>query len=249
MQMFRKTRIAFAAVLMLVLFLPLKASAETPDPKKITDVAQLSYINTQGNTDLTTMLLVNSLKYTPIDYITTTWKIEALKSSQEGKDTAERYMTSLRLDYRIESRLYTFADVQWLRDVFANIDDRYYLGAGLGYKILAGPSHILDAEGGINYTMDSYSDNTDNNYTGGRIFAKYAYLFSEKNKFEQTVEYLHDFEDSENYNINSETAIIAALNSILSLKTSYQVKYDNEPAGGAEYADRIMAVTLVVNLL
>ncbi len=247
--MIRIIKIVFAAVLISAVLEPWSASAESAEPKKITDEAQLSYIDTQGNSDLTTLLMVNTLKYIPRDYLLTTWKVEALKSSQDGQDTAERYSTSLRLDYRIDSRLYTFTDAMWLQDEFANIDDRYYLGAGLGYKIIDGPEHTLDSEAGINYTLDSYNDNTEKNYAGGRLFGKYSYNFTDKNKFEQAVEYLHDFEDSENYNVNSETSYTAAVNSILSLKTSYKVKYDNEPAGGAEYSDRIMSITLVVNFL
>lgn len=247
--MTQKYNIVIACVFGLSAVHPFFAFAETPELKKITDVAQLSYIDTQGNTDLTTLLVINTFKYAPVDYLIATWKIEALKSSQDGEDTAERYTTFLRVDYNIRRRLYTFADVSWLQDEFAKIDDRYYFGAGLGYKILAGPKHFLDTEAGVNYTMDTYTDDTGNDYAGGRVFGKYAYSFTEKNRFEQSVEYLHDFDDRGNYNINSDTSITSALNSILSLKIGYQVKYDNEPASGAERTDRTMAVAMVVNFL
>ena len=248
--MIHKIKNVFAAVLMLAVLYPCFAIAETSEPKRITDEAQLSYVDTQGNSRLSSLLLVNTLKYTPLDYLIATWNVEVLKTSQDGVGTAERYTTFLRLDYLISSRLYSFADVLWLQDEFANIDDRYYLGAGLGYKILAGPTHILNTEAGVNYTMDTYTTpDPDNNYLGGRIFGKYTYNFTAKNKFEQAVEYLHDFDNSENYNVNSDTSLTASINSMLSLKTSYKVKYDNEPVGDAVYADRILAVTLVVNLL
>lgn len=247
--MIHKIKIVLVYSLILSVLYPCLALADTSEPKKINDEAQLSYIDTQGNTRMSSLLLVNTLKYTPIDYLIATWNIEALKTSQSGESTAERYTSFLRLDYLIGSRLYSFADVLWLQDTFANIDERYYLGAGIGYKIIAGPKHILNTEAGVNYTMDTYTDNTDNNYSGGRIFGKYTYNITAKNKFDQAVEYLHDFENSDNYNVNSDTSITAALNSMLSLKTSYKVKYDNEPVGDARYADRIMAVTLVVNLL
>jgi len=235
--------------------IPFLAFAETTEPKMIADEAQLSYIDSQGNTRLSSLLLVNNLIYTPIDYLIATWNIEALKTSQDGVKTAERYSTFLRLDYLMGSRMYSFGDVAWLQDEFASIDHRYYFGAGLGYSILVGPRHILKTEAGINYTMDTYietvdpNDDPENNYLGGRIFGKYTFSFTPTNKFEQTVEYLHDFENSDNFNVNSDTSLSATLNSRLSLKTSYKVKYDNEPAGVAKYTDRILALTLVVNLL
>ncbi|MCC6543012.1 MAG: DUF481 domain-containing protein [Nitrospirae bacterium] len=236
-------------VLMLAVLYPFFAAAETTEPKRITDEAQLSYVDSQGNTRLSSLLIVNTLKYTPVDYLIATWNIEALKASSEGESTAERYTTLLRLDYLIRSRMYSFADVSWLQDEFAKIDHRYYFGAGIGYKILAGPKHMLNTEAGINYTMDTYTNHTDSDYMGGRIFGKYTYNITPTNKFEQAVEYLHDFDNSENFNVNSDTSLSAALNSMLSLKTSYKVKYDNEPVGGAKYTDRVLALSLVVNVL
>lgn len=251
----RKILIVFAFVLILAVLYPFLAVAETTEPKMIADEAQLSYIDSQGNTRFSSLLLVNNLKYMPVDYLIATWNIEALKASSKSETTAERYSTFLRLDYLMGSRIYSFADVAWLQDKFASIDHRYYFGAGLGYRILVGPSHILKTEAGVNYTMDTYvetvdpTDDPENNYLGGRIFGKYTFNISPTSKFEQTVEYLHDFDNSDNYNVNSDTSLSAALSSMLSLKTSYKVMYDNDPVGEAKYADRILALTLVVNLL
>ena len=64
---------------------------------------------------------------------------------------------------------------------------------------------------------------------GGRAYGKYEYALNAKNRFSQSVEFLYDFEESENYTLISETALTSALNSYLSLKTSYTAKYDNQP--------------------
>jgi putative salt-induced outer membrane protein len=46
----------------------------------------------------------------------------------------------------------------------------------------------------------------------------------------------------------SETALISALSDYLSLKTSYVVKYNNQPVPATlEETDTILSVTLVVN--
>ena len=69
-----------------------------------------------------------------------------------------------------------------------------------------------------------------------------------KNKFSQSLEFLYDFDDSDNYRINSETAFITALSNYLSLKTSYEIKHDNEPVPATlKETDTILSVTLVVN--
>jgi len=134
------------------------------------------------------------------------------------------------------------------KDKFAGIDSRYYVGPGAGYNFLTGPKHFLLAEISLNYVNEKYTDDTDKEYLGGRAFAEYEYAFTDKNKFSQSVEYLHDFDDSDNYNVNSETALISALSDYLSLKTSYVVKYDNQPVPSTlKETDTILSVTLVVN--
>ncbi|MBN1841534.1 MAG: DUF481 domain-containing protein [Deltaproteobacteria bacterium] len=85
-------------------------------------------------------------------------------------------------------------------------------------------------------------------YLGGRAAARYEYAFTEKSKFSQSLEFLYDFDDSDNYNVNSETALISALSDYLSLKASYVIKYDHQPVPSTlEDTDTILAVTLVVN--
>ena len=122
------------------------------------------------------------------------------------------------------------------------------MGPGAGYNFLTGPKHFLVAEIGLNYVNEQYIDDTDKEYLGGRAFAEYEYAFTDKNKFSQSVEYLHDFDDSNNYNVNSETALISALSDYLALKTSYIVKYDNQPVPSTlKETDTILSVTLVVN--
>jgi len=73
-------------------------------------------------------------------------------------------------------------------------------------------------------------------------------MFNEKSRFKQTLEYLYDFDESENWNGISETSIISSLGSIFSLKTSYTIKYDNLPVAGLEKRDTILGVTLLINL-
>lgn len=98
-----------------------------------------------------------------------------------------------------------------------------------GNRFFTGPKHHLLGEAGLAYTTEEYIDNTDHDFPGGRLFGKYGYWFDEKNKFTQSLEWLPDFGQFDNWNLISETALISALNNWLSLKASYVVKYDNEP--------------------
>lgn len=223
-------------------------SAGYGEEKKLSDVAELSYVNTGGNTDVTSVSFNNALKYVPSKKASVLWKIGHLQAKTSGAVTARTYSSDLRGDYKLSDKSYTYGIASWLKDKFAGLDSRYSLGAGAGYHLLNGPKHILDGEAGLNWTKEERTDGTDDNYPGGRLFAGYGYNLNDKNKFLQTLEYLHDFDNSDNYLANSETSLISALDGNLSLKTSYVVKYDNKPATGKKDTDTALTVTLVVNM-
>ena len=238
-------RAIFFTVLLVIFVVATGAHAEE---KKWSDQAELSFVDTGGNTDITTLSAKNLLKYKFSEKLQGEWTAGALYGKTDGEKTAESYFSDLRFDYLFTNRLYSFVAAGWSQDEFAGIDARYYAGPGVGYKFFAGPKHVLLGELGANYVYENYTNGTDEAYIEGRAYASYEYAFTEKNKFSQSVEYLHDFEDCENYTVNSETAVISALSDYLSLKTSYVVKYDNEPVPSTlEETDTILSVTLVVN--
>jgi len=216
--------------------------------KKWSDQAELSFVDTGGNTDVTSLSANNLLKYKFSDELQAAWKFGVLYGQSDGEKNAESYFSDLRMDYLFTQYLYCFVNAGWSKDKFAGFDSRYYVGPGAGYKFFAGPKHFLLTEISLNYVNEQYIDDTDKEYLGGRAFAAYEYAFTDKNKFSQSVEYLHDFDNSHNYNVNSETALISALSNYLLLKTCYVVKYDNQPVPSTlKETDTILSVTLVVN--
>ena len=235
----------FLTVLLGIIVLVTESNATE---KKWSDEAELAYVETNGNTEITTLSAKNLLKYKFSEEFQGEWKAGALYGKTDGVKTAESYFSVLRLDYLFTDRLYSFAAAGWSKDEFAGIDSRYYVGPGAGYKFLIGPKHFFLSELSINYVHEEYTNDTDNGYMMGRAFALYEYAFTEKNRFSQSVEFLYDFDDGDNYNVISETALISALNNYLSLKSSYVVKYDNEPVPATlKETDTILSVTLVVN--
>ncbi len=136
-----------------------------------------------------------------------------------------------------------------MQDEFAGIDERLYLGPTLGYKFIIGPKHFLNAEAGLEYVTENYTNNTDDNFMRRRALGLYEFLLSEKSKVTQSIEYLYDFDNSDNYNINTVTALITSLSDTFSIKTSYEIHYDNEPVPGSlDETDTILSVALLVNI-
>lgn len=215
--------------------------------KTWTDEAELSFVSTNGNSKVTTLSAKNLLKVPFSENFSGSWKLQGLYGKNDGVKNAETYMTEFRGDYAQTSRLYYFASAGWFQDKFSGIDSRYVYGLGSGYKFLDGPKSFLLGEAGLTFTQEEDTAGNDNEYLGGRLFAQYAYLFNDTNKFTQSIEYLPDFDDSKNWLFNSETALVSALNSNFSMKTAYLVKYDNQPVTGLTKTDSIISVALVAN--
>lgn len=222
--------------------------SQEKDQNKWTDEAELSFVDTGGNSDLVSLSAKNLLKYTFSERLNGTWTLSALYGESDGIKNAERYSTKIRLEYLITKKLFSALIAGWLKDEFSGIESRYYAGPSVGYKFLTGPKHSLEGELGVNYVTEEYTDNTEEDYMQGRASGTYEYAFTKKNKFSQSLEFLYDFGESENYNMNSETALISALSDYLSLKTSYAINYDNEPVPSTlEETDTVLSLTLVVN--
>lgn len=213
-------------VVLISLFFAVDGLAEA---KKWQDEAELSYVDTSGNSDVTTLSFKNLFKYQFNERLIISWELGALYGESDGDRSAESYMTELRADYDLNSRLYSYGLVGYLADEFAGLDQRYYGGLGIGYTFIKGPKHFLSSELGLNYSSEDYTDGTDSRFIEGRAFVLYEYAINEKNKFSQGIEYLYDFDESDNYRINTDTSLKVQINTLLSLKVGYEVRYDNAP--------------------
>jgi len=239
-----RTITVFIALLVALTGIP----ATYAEEKKWSDEAELSLVDTGGNTDLLSISANNLLQYTFDENLMGTWKLSALYGESDGVRNAESYSTEVRLDYLFTDQLYTAGIAGWLKDEFAGIEARYYVGPALGYKLFTGPRHFLLGEVGLSYVTEKYIDSTDEQFIEGRAFVKYKYAFTEKNKFSQSLEYLYNFDDSDDYKVNAETALISSLSDYLSLKASYEIKHDNKPAPQTlEETDTVLSLALIVN--
>lgn len=239
--------IFFTAAIICLVLCATTSYAEENTQRRWHDEAELSYVDTSGNSEVTTLSVKNKFSYQFSEKFSGRWKFQALNGESDGQRDAESYSTELRGDYAPTQRLYNYLSANWLKDRFADIDHRYTFGAGSGYKFLTGPTHFLVGEAGLTYTIEKLINDSDTEYLGGRLFTEYIYQISKDTKFSQSLEALFDFENSQNYMLNSETALITAINSIFSFKTSYVVKYDNEPAQNSDDTDTVLAASLVAN--
>ena len=220
--------------------------AEDAPKKPWSNSAEASFLGTNGNTKTTTTGIKNDFSYKWPKY-QLDLNAGGLGSSNKDKVTAERYFAGQKLAYNITERFYGFERFHWDKDRFAGIRSRYETTGGLGYKFLNLPSHEWLTEVGSGYIWEERTIHTKNNFASGRAYTKYTYKISESSKFSQDFEYLHDYEDSDNFRMNTESALIASLTNHLALKTSFKWNKVAKPPVGFVKNDTTTAVALVVN--
>jgi putative salt-induced outer membrane protein len=227
-----------------VAVMPTRALAE---PKKPWEAkAEASVLSTNGNSKTTTTGIKAEVKRN--------WEKFTLEGaagglgSRSGDDvTAEEYFANEKGSYFLTERTYLQEKFGWEKNRFKGVRGRYDATAGLGHKLILLPRHEWLAELGAGHVWEERTDDSHNNYASGRAYSKYAWKFSETATFSQDAEYLHSFENSDDYNLKTETALTASLTSRLALKTSFTWRRDGVPPAGFIRDDTTTSVALVIN--
>ena len=226
--------------------LALPAAGFAQSDKKWKDAAELTYLNSKGNTDVETFGVNNTF--------TDQWgwwgmelKAGALTSNTAGTTTAEQYNASEKGTRKFTDTFYVYERYAWDKNRFSGIDDRHDTSAGLGAEALRTKLDLLALELGGGYVAESRAGGPEKNFGSGRAYAKYTRKLSDTATFTQDAEYLHDFGTPKNYRVNTETALVASLTTHFSLKVSYKYHRVNLPPAGFKKEDTIAGAALIVN--
>jgi putative salt-induced outer membrane protein len=219
---------------------------EAAAPKKWKDAAELSYVQTAGNSKTATTAARNLFNYD--------WEKAALELAAGGLGTksrntvtAEQFGASEKVSLKLAGKNYAFQKTAWDKNRFAGIKDRYDLGLGLGRHLLNSADDNLTLEAGGGYIFEDRLLSKNQSFGTYRGYAKYIRTLSATANASQDLEYLGNMKDSKGYRMNAETALVASISTHFSLKTSYLWKYSNSPAAGFKKTDTITSMAIIVN--
>lgn len=231
---------AFVAAVVLSSSLNIAAAAEKPWK----NVAEGSMVSTNGNSKAFTASGKNTFEY---KWPKTTMEIigGGLGSKSKGENIAEKYFASEKISYKLSDRNYTFEKYGWDKDRFAGIKSRHDMAAGLGREIVKKERHTLVGEiGGGRVVEERYNQRT-NSFGSGRAYSKYSFKMSETATFTQDVEYQANFKNKDDFRVNTDTSLLAALSAHLSLKVSYVWNHVGVPPVGRVRNDTTTSISLV----
>jgi len=230
----------------LVCFASSAMAQEAAAPKKWKDAAELSYIQTSGNSKTSTIAAKDLFNY---DWEKAALEVMAggLGTKSRNVVTSEQFSASEKVSWKFTGRNYTFEKAGWYKDRFAGIKDRYDIGVGLGRHIMDTANDKLFAEAGFGYIWEDRTRSANESYGTYRGYAKYIRTLSATANASQDFEYIGDMQDAKGYRMDAETAVVASISTHFSLKASHLWKFSNRPPPGFKKTDTMNSVAVIVN--
>lgn len=172
---------------------------------------------------------------------------EYLYGQQDDRKNVDKGRLQAGVKELVGDPFFLSADVGVMRDRIADIDYRAILATGVGYFFVKTEVVSLSLDIGPAYVWEKVADGRDD-YFGARAAQRYTHTLSETARLWQSLEYVAEAEDFDNYLLTGEAGIEAAINARLSLRTAYRISYDHEPAEDTKSTDHQLVTSVVVRL-
>ena len=171
-------RIRAAVLLLSMAAAPLAGQSTPPIATDSFRLAfDLGYVNTAGNTDVTTLNFGEHLSYGSGGW-TQTHRLVAVEGRSGGEETAAQYKTALRVDRSFSPRFGAYALAGYERNVFAGIGRRYEEGSGLTARAIALANDLLALEAGISFIQERNTARVEQTFSAGRGALSYQHTFT-----------------------------------------------------------------------
>jgi putative salt-induced outer membrane protein len=226
--------------------MPIAASAQDTT-KAVTFHGDLGYVNTTGNTNVSTFNFADQLdwKTSPVN------KIDEVFSwvYAENKNVVQTNIWSVALhdQYSFTPQIGVYGIGTFDRNTFAGMDYRFAEGAGIAITPVLPAHHHLEFDAGALYVEQKLlPDSTDHHpeAQGGII---YKFDFAKGAYFQEAFAGLPDLRKGEDFRINSQTDLVAPLSKHFALKFGYTIHYVNLPPPGFRTTDRLFTSDLQVS--
>lgn len=175
---------------------------------------------------------------------------ESTTEDGEGNEQTEQTVGNAKAAVTLKQRLdgiFLYGGVGAEHDGIAEVDYRATGGLGLGTFLVDNDTVRLAVEGGAGYLFEEVAD-VEDDYATMRLAERIDYRLSETAKCWQSLEYLPEAADVDNYLMTAEAGVEAAINSTMSLGVIAKYKYDSTPGEGLQKDDTSLTAQVSVRL-
>jgi putative salt-induced outer membrane protein YdiY len=221
-----------------------QAPPQPPPPLWETQLGA-SFVGTTGNSETSTVGGEFTAKRRwPV------WQLEsnasAVRSTDRGTQTAERYLAALRGRRKLTALLSFAGGERVERDRFAGIDVRSLADAGLNWSVVRASRWSFDALTSLAWLHESRVAGADKDNPTAILQALSRVPFGTAGDTTQRFAWYPDFRDSAAYRTEMELAAQAAMTNRLALKIGYLVRYSNDPVPGFLRTDSSTTASVVI---
>lgn len=181
-----------------------------------------------------------------IDVWEHTFKFSANSAESDGDKNAESYLAAYNAKYNLDAKSFLWGDLRYLDDKFDSFSGITTIGAGVGYRISESDELKWSVGAGVGY-RDTEIESTGEDISGVALIAEsdLELKLSETTDF---IDVLRVESTAENTYIQNVAGLKVAMSDVLSLKLTYDVRYNTDPAAGDTSTDSITAVSVVYKI-
>lgn len=151
--------------------------------------------------------------------------------TRESSTIADNWFAKGQYDYFISDKLYGYGNLRYEKDRIADLEYRYTSGIGMGYQWLEGSDWNLSTEAGFNYVSEKYDKSDEKrDYMAGRLAYHLDKAFNDKIKAFHNAEYIPSFEYVDDFLVNADIGLRAAMTARLSFEAKSQLIYNSNPS-------------------
>lgn len=226
---------------------PAPAPAAAPEPPpRLEASGQFAFLNTHGNADTQSLGAGGELISRPDPWAYRA-KVAFAQTETEDELSARSFAGLFRAARALDTRLSVYGQYDFLRDLFAGVEQRHVIEGGASYLAVDAAPHRLRFDAGLGYLYEERPEDHFDSLTLS-LAAAYRLAISATSELTYEPRFLLPFSDSGAWRFDQNAALGVALNSILSLKVSHTIRYSAAPPDGFEKTDTIMAVSLVAKM-
>lgn len=150
----------------------------------------------------------------------------------DGETKTESLLYVTRVDWKHKEGLFSFYEVQAIRDRFKNYSYRFLPALGLGYDFLSSETLIMGVDLGLAEVFTKYYESgLTESYSGLKTGQDLDWRISETAEFNQKLEVNYDISNLSNFFLRLEANLITAISKGWSVKLTFIEGYVNEPVG------------------
>lgn len=213
----------------------------------------LSLANSSGNTKSTTFsALADAVRATKQDK----WALygSALYGETGSTKTADQVRLGTKYDWNLSSQLYAFGTGEFERDQIAELDSRFTLGGGLGWRIVNTDPLKFEIFGGAGYVSDKYGvarfvdgqNRTSYSYPTLILGEESSHKLGQSTTAKQKLVLFPNLKNSGEYRAQWDAGISVAATAAMNLTAGVSVRMNSDPGVGVKKTDTLFTTGITV---